>query len=216
MTVPDVNPYRRSLLRQKRSVNTRGTIVRAAARLWSEKGYDETTVDEICALAGVGRSTYYLHFSSKDELLLELSLATARGVAADVEAGAAEGGVETQIRAFVDGLVRRMDSVPHSLATAVMRRVSATRVQLGAPPTDGPVRFEDILEGIIRAAQERGEIRRDVDPGQLGEILSGLTLDALERWAGGGSDRTLREHLTLRFELVLAGLAPGTRAMRRL
>jgi len=56
------NPYRRSLLRRQRSVDTREAIVRAAARLWAERGYESTTVDEICTAAGIGRSTYYFHF----------------------------------------------------------------------------------------------------------------------------------------------------------
>lgn len=217
VAIADANPYRRSLLRQQRSVNTRRAIVRAAARLWTEKGYDETTVDEICAIAGIGRSTYYLHFTSKEELLVELSLATARGVAADVAADIGHGTLEGHLHAFVDGLVRRMESVPRTLAAAVMRRVSAARVPATTPPTDGPILFEHILADVARAAQERGEISRDVEASQLGEILSGMTLDALECWASGNTNRTLREQLTLRFELVLAGLTRenATRRTRR-
>ena len=67
-------------------MRTRRAIVRAAAQLWTERGYDETTIEEICAAAGVGRSTYYLYFDSKERLLIELSIATAGGVAADVDA----------------------------------------------------------------------------------------------------------------------------------
>lgn len=32
------------------------------------KGYDPITVEEICEAANVGRSTFYLHYTSKDDL----------------------------------------------------------------------------------------------------------------------------------------------------
>ncbi len=101
VTSPNPNPYRRSLLRRERSLDTRRKLVRAAARLWSEKGYDATTVEEICAAAGVGRTTYYLHFESKEQLLLELTHATARGVAGDVDDAVGAGTLDDQLRTFV-------------------------------------------------------------------------------------------------------------------
>jgi AcrR family transcriptional regulator len=202
---PSPNPYRRSLLRQERSLDTRRKLVRAAARLWSEKGYDATTVEEICAAAGVGRTTYYLYFESKERLLVELTLATARGVAADVEEESGTGTLDERLRAFVDGLVRRMESVPKSLAALVMRHVAAGAVQ-PRPPTDDAVLFDDILADILRDAQRRGEVRADVDPREIGDVLGGTTMDALQRWAGGRDRRKLRDSLQLRIELVLDGV----------
>ena len=55
--LPGTELSRRSLLKRERSLDTRRKLVRAAARLWSEKGYDTTTVEEICSAAGVGRTT---------------------------------------------------------------------------------------------------------------------------------------------------------------
>lgn len=50
---------------------TRAAILTAAAQLLSKKSYIETTIDDIIRSAGVGRTTFYLHFESK------LALATA-------------------------------------------------------------------------------------------------------------------------------------------
>jgi AcrR family transcriptional regulator len=35
-----------------------------------ERGWDNTTVQEVCERANVGRSTFYLHFADKEELLV--------------------------------------------------------------------------------------------------------------------------------------------------
>ena len=56
-------------------------IVDAAFELFEERGYDETTVDDIAERAGVGRTTFFRHFGSKeavifpahDELLAQIS-----------------------------------------------------------------------------------------------------------------------------------------------
>lgn len=202
---PKPNPYRRALLRQERSLNTRREIVRAATRLWSEKGYAETTVEEICAAAGVGRSTYYLHFESKERLLLELALTTARGVGADVEAAIEGGTFDDELTAFVAGLVRRMESTPRSLVVVVMRQVSMGNVG-PRESTKDEVLFDDVLARIVGDGQRRGEIRLDVDARQVGEVLSGMTLDALQRWASGDPDRPLRDSLEFRLGLVLSAI----------
>ncbi|HEX4217386.1 MAG TPA: TetR/AcrR family transcriptional regulator [Acidimicrobiales bacterium] len=202
---PSTNPYRRALLRQGRSVNTRRAIILAAARLWGQRDYAETTVEDLCAAAGVGRSTYYLHFESKERLLIELALATARGVAADVEAAVQGGTVDDELRAFMDGLVRRMEGTPRNLAVAVMRQVAISSVS-SRKPAEEDILFDDVLTRVVQDGQERGELRSEVDARDVGEVMAGMTLDALQRWAGGTDERTLRQRLELRFDLAVAPL----------
>ncbi|WP_245455963.1 TetR/AcrR family transcriptional regulator [Mesorhizobium sp. M7A.F.Ca.US.008.03.1.1] len=52
----------------RRIARTRGTLQRALSSLILTKGYDAITVDDICETANVGRSTFYSHFTSKDDL----------------------------------------------------------------------------------------------------------------------------------------------------
>jgi AcrR family transcriptional regulator len=213
VTTANPNPYKRSLLRRERSLDTRRKLVLAAARLWSEQGYDETTVEEICAAAGVGRTTYYLYFESKEQLLLELTHATARGVAGDVADAGAGDTLDGQLRTFVDGLVRRMQSVPKSLAALTMRHAVAGMSRHRRPAGD-VVLFDDILTDILRGAQRRGEIRSDVDARQIGDVLGGTTMDALQRWASDRCQMSLRDGLQLRIDLVLDGIRTGQAARR--
>ena len=52
---------------------TKSRIVEAAWKLFQEKGYEETTIEEIIALSTTSKGTFYHYFSGKDALLSSLS-----------------------------------------------------------------------------------------------------------------------------------------------
>jgi AcrR family transcriptional regulator len=191
---------RRSLLRQERSKETRRLLIRTAARLWSDRGYDDVTVEEICTAAGVGRTTFYLYFESKEQLLMGLAAGTAMGVEADLDEGDGERTVEDQLDIFIAGVARRMQAVPKSLAELVMDSYRA-RVRNGRAPNR---RFADILAELLTSARDRGELSADAETRELGEILGALTIDAIESWAARETEAvSLESVLRFRVELVL-------------
>ncbi len=48
----------------------RDLILDAAGKLFQEKGYETTTIDEIAALAELGKGTIYSYFKSKEEVYI--------------------------------------------------------------------------------------------------------------------------------------------------
>jgi len=51
---------------------TRAKLIEAALRLFGSRGYEHATVDDISQAAGYSKGAYYFHFSTKDDILLEL------------------------------------------------------------------------------------------------------------------------------------------------
>ena len=47
----------------------RAELAEVALKLWAERGFDQTSVAEIAAEAGLSKGTFYLYFESKDALL---------------------------------------------------------------------------------------------------------------------------------------------------
>jgi AcrR family transcriptional regulator len=56
--------------RDRQKAATREALRSAAMRLFAERGFRDTTTDDIAAAVGVTRRTFFLHFTSKDEVLL--------------------------------------------------------------------------------------------------------------------------------------------------
>jgi AcrR family transcriptional regulator len=57
---------------RQRSEETRARILEAAERSFAQHGFDGTGVAKICQVAGVTKGAFYHHFSSKQEVFLEL------------------------------------------------------------------------------------------------------------------------------------------------
>lgn len=60
-----------SELQQRRDAQTRTELSAAAIALFSERGYDATTMEDVAKAAGVSRRTAYRHFANKQDLMFE-------------------------------------------------------------------------------------------------------------------------------------------------
>jgi len=57
---------------QQRSEETRARIMESAIKLFSNRGFTASSVDDICAEAGISKGAFYHHFESKQALFLAL------------------------------------------------------------------------------------------------------------------------------------------------
>jgi AcrR family transcriptional regulator len=57
---------------QQRSEETRAKIIESAIRLFSTRGYNAASVDDVCKEAGISKGAFYHHFESKQALFLAL------------------------------------------------------------------------------------------------------------------------------------------------
>ena len=58
--------------RERKKIHSKQAIVKAAVKLFSNKGFQETSVADIMNEADLGIGTFYNYFESKDEILKSL------------------------------------------------------------------------------------------------------------------------------------------------
>src|SRR6185503_12368042 len=95
------SPKRRLTAEERRT-----GILDAALAVFSERGYHDSSIDEIAGEAGVSKALIYEHFASKQELYAELIARNARDLTQRV-AGALSG---LEVEATADRLVTGLDA----------------------------------------------------------------------------------------------------------
>jgi AcrR family transcriptional regulator len=80
-------------------------ILKTAETLFAHGRYDEVTLDDICAKAGIGKGTVYRYFKDKEDLFWQVILS---GLDELVESVEAVGAAETDPGAGLRGVVTRM------------------------------------------------------------------------------------------------------------
>ncbi|MCU1625806.1 MAG: TetR/AcrR family transcriptional regulator [Pseudonocardia sp.] len=166
-----------SARRERKRLHTRRRLYEAAIQLFEEKGYDETTVDEIAELADTARATAYNYFPRKSSFLQEWMERRRQQVRVDLDAlGLDQQPVSTLLRTYIDDLARiNLDQ------EALTRTLLPAWVRAGGPITDAP-ELAEVLTAYIRTGQERGEIRADCDAERAGHLIRSAYLGNLYLW----------------------------------
>ncbi len=208
------NGPRRTALAQDRSKATRRRLVRAALRLWTERGFEhgieDTTVDEIVQEAGVTKGTFYFHFAHKEDILLELGWATAEAMYDEaVKATNGRRSGLAVVRHLMVSLAKRVEPVGRA---AVMRSVAGFWAHGVPRPAPGRLDIHQAFGVALDAARSQGEIPDTADTEELARVMAALAMDALYRWSRGDR-RRLRPVLLARAEVVFAGAQQAPRPL---
>jgi AcrR family transcriptional regulator len=146
-------------------------LLDCAARLFAERGYDDTRVIDIVRAAGVAKGLFYWYFENKEELFRELAdeirfrLRRSQGEAMDPTADPL-----TQIREGAEASVRFM--AINAPFFALLEVESANRQFVDALRKGTDVHVQDVA-ALIRQGIEEGLVR-DEDPVLLARGVVGV------------------------------------------
>jgi AcrR family transcriptional regulator len=187
-----------------RSAESHAAILQAALELVVEDGLRGTTIEGIAARAGVGKTTIYRRWRTKEELFMEALQAIAFALP-DPDTGSLRGDVEAIIAFNLEHATRNAALLmPRLMVEAADDPdLFAVMQQVLVEPR------REVLRTILRRAVERGEMREDVDPEVAIDLLIGPFIYAV--LVTGADLQAVAERVQPVLNAALASLAPARR-----
>src|ERR1700687_367322 len=192
--------------RSRRQAATRQRLFRAAMKLFAERGFFETTVEDITEAADVGKGTFFNYFPSKDHILLAFGEMQLRKLEAAIELAAPTG---DPMPDFLRSLGVRMTQEP-TRNPAIIRAL--LQAYLSTTPVreammDLQKRVHALHSQMIQLGQDRGEIRNDLPASEIAHVFRQTIFGTLLIWSLYG-DASLHSRIETAFNLLWSGLAP--------
>ncbi|MEV0459735.1 TetR/AcrR family transcriptional regulator [Catellatospora methionotrophica] len=157
-------------------------ILDTVTRLLAEgAGFTELGVQRIAAAAGVARSTFYLYFADKTQLLLRLAASMSETSFGITAAWRPEAGLDGLTTTFTDVIATYR---AHAALLTAVQETSAYDPAVRDFWNDRLEAFRDNTRRLIAAEQAAGRTPADIDP----EAATRLMID--------GGDRFLLRHVT--------------------
>jgi AcrR family transcriptional regulator len=172
---------KRKTVVDRRAQRTRRALRDALLSLLTEKSWDELSVQDLCTRADIGRSTFYLHFPSK-EALLSGSLDDLRGALNVSTAADAERGKAGPLLPFVHGLLEHLYE-QQRLCRSIFGRRSSQTVQK---------RFREMV-GELVADSLRGQTPASWKREAAASYLAGALVEMLAWWIDSRPMRPIDE-----------------------
>ena len=181
----------------RRVARTRHALQQAFLQLIVDKGYDETSIQDICEAANVGRSTFYLHYSSKDELK--------------------RAGLDHLRRALLghgekSEVAKAGRAVPLAFSRAFFEHAQAhaSVYKAMAGSGGGSLALETIREILTGLIKEDRFLPADIRGNRIAlSIIAGAFMEVLTAWLGGGASEKAGDIDASFRHYVLGGVAPG-------
>jgi TetR/AcrR family transcriptional regulator, cholesterol catabolism regulator len=201
--MPATNPPTRPALRARYD-ERRAALIDAAAKLFAERGYEQTSIGDLSAATGLAAGGIYHYTSSKEDLLIAICdelldplLEQARAIAAT------DASPEDHLRQLVRTWLLHIEThIPHMLVFA------QTRHTIEREPRWRAVRrkrkaFEQILDSVLARGEADGSMAFE-DRGLALLALLGM-VNYAPQWLRPGGRRSAEEIAEVWCDLFLAG-----------
>jgi AcrR family transcriptional regulator len=169
------------------------SLLAVAVRVFTERGYDGTSMGDIAAASGLSKSSIYHHVEGKEQLLrLALERAVEPLFAVIQEAPAGQGPAISRLKYVVRREVQVLtEQLPY--VTLLLRVHGNTETERWA--LEQRRRFDRFVTGLVTQAASDGDVRNDIDPAVVTRLLFGM-INSLVEWYDPRADAHIHAHGT--------------------
>jgi len=200
-------------LRERKKRATRAAIHHAAMRLFGERGYAQTTIDDVAAAADVSRATVFTYFPTKEDLVFWRLEAFEEEILGALRERAPGEPALAAFRRFVltpRGLIDEDDPAARERLLGITRMITSSPA-LVAREQQVFERFTGSLARML--AEETGAGAGDIEPWVAANAMMGvhraLVRFTRERVLEGATTNEIQSELIERGDRALAALEHG-------
>jgi AcrR family transcriptional regulator len=199
------------MTREEKKQQTKKAILEAAVRLFDKKGFEKTSIQELAVEAGIGKGTIYTYFQTKSEIFYAFCEEQLEFVHAELASKTDPDApvIEQLMTVF-------MGEFLHVTRNREFGRFFMQQVLF--PENSDKNRFEEVdnkwlelLYSIFKRAQQKKELREDIDLLYLAGHFYALYIIVVSSWyAGRIETEEVAPGMRLLFTQALEGLAPSS------
>ncbi len=191
-------------LRRRRA--TRERIFETALREFRDVGFGASQIDRIAKAAGVARGTFYFHFPSKDDVLLELARRINDRVVQRISIfGDSQPTLAELLMRVNDAIMDEHSRVGEAGLLSEMLSLYVRRPHDVSDPSRNLPTLAEELAHHLRAVVDRGELDASIPPEQLSILLMASLFGIHTRIPAGEASRAASRSL---IALIARGLQP--------
>ncbi|MDB5054228.1 MAG: TetR/AcrR family transcriptional regulator [Bacilli bacterium] len=191
--------------REQKKQLTEERILKVAIQLFTEQGYESTTVAKITEQAGVAKGTFFNYFHCKEDLLCKIQVNSVFEEAKRVMH--IQGPMIPLMKAYIQELATRI-KLNRSLARAI-EQGNLSSPQLFANQIKQLNQINEALTPLFAKGQNRGEIEMNLEPGQLAQMAVQTYYGVMMSYCYNQGDDNLAIQMALSFDLFFKGISKG-------
>lgn len=164
----------------------RDQVIDVARRLFGERGTTEVSMDEIAAEAGVARSTVYVYFANRDELLRACLKGMHNQLLDDIaESWEQDAEPAHRLERLIKGMLQRIDADPAFFRLALMAQGSVSQggEAVGTELALISLNIARLIADLYADGVAQGSFR-DVDPDKATSLIGQQIYGAMSVRAG--------------------------------
>lgn len=195
--------------REVKKKNNKRAILNSAISLFNENGYEKTSIAQIARKAGVGKGTVYSYFDTKKSIIkgfceYELEKVHHQLIAQSNQ----DASILEQM------LIMYMTEFKHITQNREFGRLYMKEALFPdddalKTTTDFDEKYFDVLFPIFKKAQERGELRKDLELLHITAQFYSLFIIILSAWYSGRlASEAVKTTMEMLFKQALDGLSP--------
>lgn len=199
-------------LREKKKQETRDRIFEVSGKLFKEKGFENTTVDEVTKEACIAKGTFFNYFPTKESLLFYFKEQKEEFVLNLMkEQMSLKVPVKEKLMDFFV-LVAEYYEKDKELSRLLFFEHKRLIMASGKIPVrdkdkiHGPGHFVNLLCNLLHEGIQRGEIKQDVDPKVAAKTLHAIYFYSLMTWLHSNNDYSFSRDISAKVDLLFNGI----------